>query len=462
MDMDNIEIGLDGFVYAPFPKEREWITALDSWWLLPNCEAYGMSKESLIEAVQQLQTLSASEFANQGHQLFTSPEVMKSIEQAVSERKIEHVTLVAHEGEVRHELSMEEKVAELFALGGALLAYVSSLREPQSETATFGMGHQRRELVAFWSKDPSKSHLIYANFVSEMVFDVAKDGVLDLIRVYPEICNATPTEFLASLTEAGGISKANLSSPSNFLHAVLMGVMMGRPDLVSSVYGSLAKTLQQEHTEPSDADLDTAKTLLKNKLTDIIGTQYMDGSATKWSEQLIEKLRWMFNPSTIQHLLLLPPPIQRETVHVIYTEVWHKLGKGTAEKFNQAVNRAINEVVESYTWEGVDNYGAVFSELSSEQIREQKKYAENIFRKAKLTKPRRRVLQLELILLWHEAKWTQKEKAKYLGMKEGSYRKYLYEARIKTNSVHYKPKEHNGCERLLQAIFGGTLDKSVT
>jgi len=270
----------------------------------------------------------------------------------------------------------------------------------------------------------------------------------------PAILNAAPASLLDSLVAVDGSGKADLSVPSNFLHAVLIGIVAGRQDFVSSVEDNLAKTLAHDSTKPSDADSNTAKTLIHKKLVNILNTKYMDDSATNWSQQLIEKLHIMFNPAAIEHLASLPSYIQMEVVHIIYTEIWNKFGKATPEQFDETVKRAIDEVVESYSWEGMKKNGAAFTKLTEEQLSKQREYVDDIAEKAKLTRMQGRVLQLEITLLWREAEWTEKDKAKYLRMKPGNYRQHLYQARMKTGSIRHEVKGHNGYERLLKAIFG--------
>jgi len=220
MGMDDINITLGGFDSRQPPKESELDATLDSWWLLPDCESYGLSKQSLLDALKHMRALSTLDIGKIGGQFVTSPETMKLIEQRVSGVNIEREeNVVTSDGpkHTKHELSVEEKTAELIALGMAFLVYVSALEGPRPETSFFGMGHQTSELVYF----APQNNLFYANLVSQNVFDLAKDEVLGFIKIYLEMLDATPADFLHSLVGADGTSKASLEHEREAIQKML-------------------------------------------------------------------------------------------------------------------------------------------------------------------------------------------------------------------------------------------------
>lgn len=492
-------IDIGGLPLAQVPEATELATALDSWWLLPYCEAYGVSKERLIEVVRQLQTLSVSEFANLAHQLVGSPEAMKEIEQAVSEIKIERPTItmvsqprsLSHKGllsrlrrvfhkwllshirflsrnrEVTHELSMEQKVSEVLALGTAFLVYLSSLTRVQSQSGVFSMGHTRMELVYSWCKDPSQRNQFRANQLSQVAFELTKDAVLDIVRKYPEICNIEAGEFLKSLTTESGTKEVNFLSSADHIGAVVTALLMARQDLVLKVNESLAETLEKGRVEPSDYDRNAAQILLNMKSKEIGEAGILDGSAVAFDEQMLSGLEGLFNPAMLPESSSLPEPLQRELPKEVYTLIYLKLKRDSADTFDEMAREAIDELKESYSWEGFAKYGAIFSspqlKLSAERVSEILRYAEKVFAKCGLKERQTKVLKLEIILSLRgeQGKWSEADKAKYLGMKQGNYRQHLYQARLKVNSVRHKSAEVDGYKRLLRAIIeGGTLTKN--
>lgn len=454
----DILIDIEGL--PKLPEASELATALDSWSLLPRLEKYGISKQSLMEAVTWLRPFTVSQCANLVPGLFGAGEVVDVVEQAVGDKKIEDVTLVALQGEVRHELSTEEKVAELIALGVAFLVYISSLTEPESQSATFGMGHKRAELVYFWCKDPSKRESLRANFLSRNAFELTKDGLPDFLRKYPEICNIDANHFLESLTKEAATKEVDFQSPADHLGSVLTALVMGRQDLVLKVNESLAETLEKQRREPIDYDRDAARMLLNMKLKEIEEAGILDGSANAFDDQMLRALKALFDPSTLPEFSSLPEAVQRDVPKEIYTLIYLKLRRNRATTFDEMAREAIDKLKQSYSWEGFAKHGAAFSDaqlkLSAERIGKILQDAEKIFAKSDLTERQTKVLKLEIILCLRgeQTKWTEVDKAKYLGMKQGNYRQHLYQARLKTQSVRHAQKELNGHERLLRAIFG--------
>lgn len=462
-------IDIDGLPRGPLPEEAELATALDSWWLLGRCQEYGVSKQGLIEAVTRLSTLTASEWADLARGLFGTGETASLLEHVVGDKKIEDVTLETGIGEVRHELSMEEKVAEIIALGVAFIIYIYSLTRPESQPAVFGMGHKREELVVFWCKDPSKRESFRANFLSRNAFELTRDGILELdfVRRYPEICDIQATEFLECLTKAAGTKEVNLLSGADHIGSVMTALLMGRQDLVQKINDILAQTLEKQRVEPSDYDRDGAQSLLRMKLKEIREAGIFDGSAIAFDNQMLRALKALFDPSTLPEFSSLPEAVQRDVPKEIYTLICLKLRRNRATTFDEMAGEAIDELKQSYSWEGFAKHGAAFSDaqlrLSAERIGEILQDAERIFAKSGLTERQTKVLKLEIILCLRgdQGKWTEADKAKYLGMREGNYREHLYQARLRTQSARHAQKELNGHERLLRAIFGdGTLTKS--
>jgi hypothetical protein len=236
---------------------------------------------------------------------------------------------------------------------------------------------------------------------------------------------------------------------------------MGRQDLVLKVNESLAETLEKQRVEPSDYDRDAAKTLLQSKLKEILEAGILDGSAIAFDDQMLGALKTLFDPSTLPEFSSLPEAVQRDVPKEIYTLICLKLRRNRATTFDEMAREAIDELKQSYSWEGFAKHGAAFSDaqlrLSAERIGEILQDAKRIFAKSGLTERQTKVLKLEIILCLRgeQTKWTEADKAKYLGMKQGNYRQHLYQAQLKTQSVRHAQKELNGHERLLRAIFGG-------
>lgn len=465
----NLLIDIEGLPHVPLPKDAELATALDSWWLLGRCEEYGLSKQRLIDAVTYLRSSTVSQWANLAQGMFGTGETASLLEHVVGDKKIEDVTLEASVGEVRHELSMEEKVAEIIALGVAFIIYIYCLTRPESQPAVFGMGHKREELVVFWCKDPSKRESFRANFLSRNAFELTRDGILELDfgRRYPEICDIQATEFLECLTKAAGTKEVNLLSGADHIGSVMTALLMGKQDLVEEINDSLAETLEKQRVKLSDYDRDTAQSLLSMKLKEILEAGILDGSAIAFDNQMLRGLKALFDPSTLPEFSSLPEAVQRDVPKEIYALIFLKLRRNSAATFNEMAREAINELKQSYSWGGFAKHGATFSDaqlrLSAERIDEILQNAERIFAKSGLTERQTKVLKLEVILYLRgdQGKWTEADKAKYLGMREGNYRQHLYQARLRTQSARHAQKELNGHERLLRAIFGeGTLTKS--
>jgi len=161
----------------------------------------------------------------------------------------------------------------------------------------------------------------------------------------------------------------------------------------------------------------------------------------------------------------LSEPLNEEVLNLVYATVYRAWDDTPVQQMPSVVSHriieAIDELKQSYSWEGFAKHGAAFSDaqlkLSAERIGEVLHDAERIFAKSGLTEWQTKVLKLETILCirGEQGKWTEADKAKYLGMKQGNYRQHLYQGRLKTQSARHAQKELNGYERLLRAIFGG-------